>query len=123
MFHDEDQFFSHNNTNKIWAHNTVGKSCSYYGQIYPHIIDFISNKAPVTTQVFKSLYFHSDVQEYFSSTRASRIVDNETYQKIVLYNTDQTSGLRNIIRKGNDNPFVSVTSAPEDVIIEKSEGV
>ena len=73
--------------------------------------------------MFRNLFLHSDVQEYFAPTENFRIVNEEIFQQVVLYNTDQISGLRNIIRKGNTNPYVSVTSAPEDVIIEKSEGV
>lgn len=122
MFNDEDTFFTATD-NGIWEHNKINKSCSFYGTIYPHIVDFISNQAAATTQVFKNLFLHADVQEYFAPTRNSRIVNNEIFQQVVLYNTDQISGLRNIIRKDSTNPYVSVTSAPEDVIIEKSEGV
>lgn len=122
MFNDEDTFFS-SIDNRIWEHNIEGTYQSYYEITYPHIIDFISNEAGATTQVFRNLFLHSDVQEYFAPTENFRIVNEEIFQQVVLYNTDQISGLRNIIRKGNTNPYVSVTSAPEDVIIEKSEGV
>jgi hypothetical protein len=104
MFHNEDTFFSVNDSVSIWEHNS-GPYQEYYGTKYPFIVDTIAvktangNNAPVDSDNFFANQFVMDV------TQSESPIQNKFFDQVIFYNTHQSSGLKDI--EVNDTEFFS----------------
>lgn len=111
IFNNENTFYTSNNTSSIWTHNTDNYQ-NYYGKQYPFIIDLISvrsnNSSPIPT----------DSDKFFSNNYLLDILDSDStlirdefFNNVIFYNTNQSSGLLDIIVKTNPFTTYSTTSA------------
>lgn len=105
IFNDNYNFYS-TQSNSIFKHN-VGYYQQYYGTKADHIIEVIFNEAPAQTKVFTGVNYVSDVQEYIPTSDQYRNVLDTTFDRLIAYNTVQSTGLQNILFKGVDNPFAN----------------
>jgi hypothetical protein len=95
-----DRFYSWiNGVDNIYRHNVKGKYQTYYGQYYPHIIEFVSLSSPLTTRIWDYLRFQTEARQY--SATHETYVDKRliTHNKLLVYNTRQCSGVLNLIVK------------------------
>ena len=91
----ERTFFSvinHDNISSIHQHNVRCDSyCNFYGVDYPHGFTLpINNRSEV--QVLNSVEFQSETFLYNSNCKDRYHVLNQTYDKSLIYNTEQCSG-------------------------------
>ena len=99
-----DKFYSYISTNNnIWRHNTRGSYQTYYGVYYPHILEYVSLSSPIVTRIWESLILQTDVKT-FDSTLLEYIDEKDiTFNKIILYNSRQCSGVLDLIVKNLDS--------------------
>lgn len=93
MFHNYSDLF----TNGIYKHNT-DNYLEYYGLKYPHIVDFAVPLSAAEIKYANNIFYSSD------TTQSNTKVDT-TFNKIVAYNSQQTTGIQDLIPK--DQPFQS----------------
>ena len=96
-------------TGQIWKHllNTT-KYNNYYGKIYPYIIEYpfayqYQDEILQNVQDYSKVYKH--IKDPFNSfTDFEKIeVNNEWFNKAILYNGQQSSGILNLIPKPINN--------------------
>jgi hypothetical protein len=95
-------FYIHNNATfysfkhgleGLWKHNIPGKYGSFYGKVYPFIVDFVmlSHKG-VITSTWEYLNFIVEVMKYDLSTDEYYDVNTEFFNRMIAYNSRQCSG-------------------------------
>ena len=96
-------------TGQIWKHllNTT-KYNNYYGKIYPYIIEYpfayqYQDEILQNVQDYSRVYKH--IKDQFNSfTDFEKVeVNNEWFNKAVLYNGQQSSGILNLVPKPINN--------------------
>lgn len=82
--------------NNIWEHNIKGSYQTFYNKHYPHIIEYVINNNPGLTKITNTLQFQTEAKTYNENIKS--YVDDlyTTFNKAVLYNTRQCSGLINL---------------------------
>ena len=96
-------------TGQIWKHllNTT-KYNNYYGKIYPYIIEYPftyqhQDEILQNVQDYSRVYKH--IKDPFNSfTDFEKVeVNNEWFNKVILYNGQQSSGILNLVPKPINN--------------------
>lgn len=123
-----EKFYSwtYGNSN-LWKHNVVGKYQTYYGKLYPHIIEYISIDNPTVTKTWESINLQTEAKSYYPDL--NEFVDERfiTFNKAVLYNTRQCSGeldlaVKDIELGGNDYLFNQISNVDKfQSIIDRTE--
>ena len=101
--------YTETSTGQIWKHllNTT-KYNNYYGKIYPYIIEYpfayqYQDEILQNVQDYSRVYKH--IKDPFNSfTDFEKVeVNNEWFNKSVLYNGQQSSGILNLVSKPINN--------------------
>jgi hypothetical protein len=88
-------------TNGPYKHN-YGNYQSYYGVKQPHVIDLVTMLNPHEGKLPQAIYYNSRVETYDAQHQNYKPV-NATYDKLIAYNSFQSSGQHNLDLKVN--PF------------------
>lgn len=86
----------------IWKHNKVGHYQTYYGELYPFIVDYISISNPLQTRVFDAIQLICDAEIYDSVRDEFTDIDTYFFNKVIAYNSRQCTGELNIKVKNED---------------------
>lgn len=107
--HTASNFFSwkHNTiTNSLWKHNIKGKYQTYYDTFFPHIVEYVSLSNPLTTRIWNHIKLITEAEKYNESIKEFYDFRFATFNKMVLYNSRQCSGLVNLVVKDTkSNPI------------------
>lgn len=102
--HAQERFYSWpQGSRHIWKHNIQGSYRTFYDTVYPFIVEYVDNPSPVSTKVWDYLMFQTETKEYDSVTEEYKDIRDITFNKVLLYNTEQTSGILNITPKQNQS--------------------
>jgi Holliday junction resolvase len=99
--HDNKTFYSFKQgVLGLWKHNIPHKFQTFYGIVYPFIIDIVSlaDKGLITS-VWEYFNFLVEVQKYDSSSQEYVDVNEKFFDRIIAYNSRQCSGELNIVVK------------------------
>ena len=121
-------------TGQIWKHllNTT-KYNNYYGKIYPYIIEYpfayqYQDEILQNVQDYSRVYKH--IKDPFNSfTDFEKVeVNNEWFNKAVLYNGQQSSGILNLIPKPINNlkkyaSYPKFNSDSKSILYTKSDNL
>lgn len=102
-FNIPEKFFSWIPENdNIWRHNSLGNYQTFYGELYPHIIEYVSVSNPVITRIWNSIMLQTEAKTYIPDLQ--QYVDERyiTFNKAVLYNSRQCSGEMDLIVKDTE---------------------
>jgi hypothetical protein len=125
--HTPERFFSFIfGNNNVWQHNRANHYQNYYGVRKPFIVEFISNSNPMETRIYNRVLLITEAENFI--TTADTHVDERfiTFNKAILYNSRQCSGLVNLVAKDTQNPLANYTPQQIDdsiptVEIDKNE--
>lgn len=97
-------FFTINN-NTIWKHNDRWDSfCNFYGDDYPWEIEYpVITPNNVTT--LRNIEYTMDVYKYYNDGQDFHHVLDQNFDRAVVYNTEQISGLLKLRLKGKKSPL------------------
>ena len=96
---------------KIWRHNVRTDSfVNYYGQDYPWEVEF-PVVTPNTITTIRSLEYTLDVYKYFNNGKDFNHILDENFDRAIIYNSEQNSGLLKLNLKPKNDPF-SLLSYP-----------
>ncbi len=101
-FHVQEKFYSWlQGSRYLWKHNRQGHYRTFYGVTYPFIVEYVDNPSPITTKVWDYLMFQTEAKEFDPVTQEYRDIRDVTFNKVLFYNTEQISGILNIVPKQN----------------------
>ena len=100
--HAQERFYSWlQGSRYIWKHNIQGSYRTFYGVVYPFIVEFIDNPSPLTSKVWEYMMFQTEAKQFDSTTKEYNDIINTTFNKVMFYNSEQISGILNIVPKQN----------------------
>ncbi len=99
-----------------WKHN-VGEYQTYQGIKYPFVLDIIAQHNPLDAKLSTNIFYTSNVTSYDETTNAFRQEDI-TFDKLVCYNSSQTTGYQDILPKTQFLMDIDETS----VLVDKVDG-
>lgn len=118
-------FFSIKN-NAIWRHNNRWDSyCNYYGTDYPWEVEYpVVTPNNVTT--LRNIEYTMDVYKFFNDGKDFHHVLDENFDRAILYNSEQISGLLRLRLTGKNAPldlvnYPQVTANGIDILFSKEE--
>lgn len=97
-----DRFFSwvasENNifakaANSIWEHNKAKTYCTYYGKEYPYILEYVLISTPVREKIYNHIGLSTIALKYNENTKQEYENRLITFNKAVVYNSHQCSGM------------------------------
>lgn len=83
--------------NKIWEHNIKGSYQTFYKELKPHIIEYISVNSPVVTKVWDYFQINTQAQKFVNDVFVDDL--HTTFNKGIFYNSRQCSGELTFITK------------------------
>lgn len=86
----------------IYRHNAIGNYQTFYGKYYPHILEYVAVSNPLPTKIWNHIQLQTDAREYKPSYEDFVESRYTTFNKLVLYNSRQCSGLLNLKVKDVD---------------------
>jgi len=108
----------------LWKHNTLGLYNNYYGTLKPFIVEIVSNQNPLQTKIFDYIKFLSEAQRYDSITRQFREDRYTTFNKAIIYNTRQSTGLVELSSKSvtsADYLMEQINNSPNEALLSRGE--
>lgn len=118
-------FFSIKN-NAIWRHNNRWDSyCNYYGTDYAWEVEYpVVTPNNVTT--LRNIEYTMDVYKFFNDGKDFHHVLDENFDRAILYNSEQISGLLRLRLTGKNAPldlvnYPQVTANGIDILFSKEE--
>ena len=97
-----ENFFTGEKGNGVWKHNEIyNKYNNFFGEVHPYIIEqAIDLKGQA--EVFQGVKSETKVYFYHSASQATE-VDNKFFNKAIIYNDEQNSGLIKLTAKPKNN--------------------
>jgi hypothetical protein len=110
----------------IWKHNSRWDSyANYYGQDYPWEIEYpIVTPNNVTT--LRSVEYTLDVYKFFNDGKDFNHILDENFDRAIIHNSEQMSGLLRLKLKGKNNPldlvnYPQISPNGIDILYSKEE--
>lgn len=125
--HNQSNFYSFKtDNNNIWKHNLEGSYQTFYDTFYPHIIEYVSVSNPIQTRIFDDITFITEARKYDSTLKQYADVEDVTHNKIILYNSKQSSGEQTMIVKDteaiiSDYLLHQTINNPGEILIDRNE--
>lgn len=110
-----DRFFSWvPKSNVLWRHNVIGNYQTFYGVKHPHIIEYVSIDNPLVTKIWNTVRLQTEAKTYDYTLKEYTDERYVTFNKAILYNTRQCSGLMDLKVK---NPEVEGVNYMWDQVV------
>lgn len=113
MMNNHNTFYS----NGAWKHNE-GDFQTYYNSKQPHIVDLVIPQHLMDGKLSANVFYTSDSTWYNDSTKTYQ-TDDLTYDGLIAYNTNQSSGYMPIVVKQNNFQQDQVGSVMVDKVDNK----
>ena len=123
--HVQEKFYSWNQGSRyLFKHNRPNHYQTFYNVRYPFIVEYVDNPSAMTTKVWDSLLFQTEAKKF--DTTSQEYLDQRyvTFNKVLFYNTQQISGILNMVPKqdGNINYlYQQTTNSPNQITIDRNE--
>ena len=118
-------FFTINN-NTIWKHNDRWDNfCNFYGDDYPWEIEYpVVTPNNVTT--LRNIEYTMDVYKYYNEGQDFHHILDQNFDRALVYNTEQISGLLKLKLKGKKSPldlvnYPQVSASGIEILYSKEE--
>lgn len=97
------------NGNGVWKHNQrCDLFCNFYGVDYPFDIEFLSATGQMVNSV-RSIEYLLEAYRYYNDCQDKFHVLDENFDHAMIYNSEQVSGLLELVKKEKSNPFAMLT--------------
>jgi hypothetical protein len=119
-----DKFYSWiYGNNYIWKHNRVGHYQTFYNKLYKFIIEYVDNNNPLVTKIYDAIKFQTEAKVYENLTDTYIDENNITFNKIILYNTHQISGILDMLVKDVELEYINnqVLNNLQSIHIDRNE--
>ena len=108
--------------NSLYKHHE-GLFGFYYGKSHDYIIELISLSNPLTTRTWEDITLQVQVKKYDEEAKDYIYVKNTIFDKVILYNSNQSSGeLEMVVKKDSDDYLTDQTiNKVGSIIISNNE--
>jgi hypothetical protein len=101
------------------------KYCNFYGVDYPFEVEFVASTGQSISTI-KSVEYILEAYKYFNNCRDKHHVLDENFDRAVVYNSEQISGMLNLNLKPKNDPvallnYPKVNSSSIDIHYAKEE--
>ncbi len=117
-----------NQKSSVWIHNLIHTSYQrFYGKLEPYILEYpFAFKA--NDEIIQDVQDYTSIYEYYNENDFYEINDNVWFNKAILYNGQQTSGVLNLYPKpkGKLNLYFNYpkyNTDSKDIIYTKSDNI
>ncbi len=114
-----------NGNNNIWRHNILGNYQTYYGNLYPYIIEYVLTEGALQNKTFEDIMIYLESKKYDPISKTFYDTDRHFFTKLLAYNSRQCTGILNIIVKDKeDADFFSNQISNhnlQDIIADRNE--
>lgn len=122
---DVSRFYSSDNSQEAWLHNTNNTTFhSFYGTAHPYVLDYPFHYN-IQDEILQSIKDYTKVNRI---TNAQSFVqtDDIYFNKSIVYNDQQCSGVRNLVPKPKNNllsylQYPRVNGSAIDILVVKSD--
>lgn len=117
------EFYSwRNGDNSIYEHNKDNHYQTFYGERFPHIIEYVDNKKPRETKMWDYLSIQSHATRFNEEFQEDVDVD-VTFNKLIAYTSKQTTGLQALVPKVDGLGYLEkqVTNSVNTIPIDRNE--
>ena len=114
-------------TSSFWKHNRKGHYQNFYGERKPFSVEYTAMSEPFKTKIWDDLLIHTEAKRYNETRKQYADVRDVTFNKAILYNSRQCTGLLNMKVKDTTTPDVDYMSQqivnvdPGTIIIDRNE--
>ncbi|ALN97276.1 virion structural protein [Flavobacterium phage Fpv1] len=119
-----DKFYSWiYGNNNIWKHNKEGHYQTFYDKLNPFVLEYVDNNNPLVTKIYDAIKFQTEAKQYLIDSDSYVDKSNITFNKILLYNTHQISGILDMLVKDVDLEYVNnqVLNSLQSIHIDRNE--
>lgn len=119
MYNDADVFYSVvKDDNKTWSHDSENYQ-TYYGTKHDFVVDYIYNPNYGTEKIFNSIQYISKVTSYDNITKNPVLKRDVTFNKMIVYNNDQSSGLTSLVVPSG--PYDSINWTRGQALVKRTD--
>ena len=124
---DTNDFYSGIQNDKIYKHWDKFSFQTYYDKVYPFEVMLTTSKEELTS-ILQSIEYNLKVQKYLNNNYQDLYENHKiNFNKAIISTDNQSSGLMNLIRKDNQNPYQSLqypkpNTDSIDILYSKIEG-
>lgn len=112
LFCDQDNFYTVKGT-KIFKHLHNENFQTFYGKKYDCIVEYVS--ADLISEDFHTLSYYANTQKWDSPRKKFVNVYNITFDRLLVYNDEHTTGLLNLVFVDrNTDPYAGITYSPNN---------
>lgn len=115
MYNNDEKFFTFVNSNQAYDHLHLGKYTNFYGTRYDFMLETV-HYAP-NTSTLEAINWHTKVEQYDTSRERFKAVDDVTFDTVIAYTHEQSSGPTSIVVKGRNEAYM--TYAVDQTMAEK----
>lgn len=113
-------------SNSLWKHHITGKYQTYYDMFFPHIIEYVSLSNPIVTRIWNHFKLITETSKYNESSKEFFDFRYVTFNKMIVYNSRQCSGLVQLVvkdTKANPADYLNqqITNNSNFSVIDKNE--
>ena len=102
--HTQEKFYSwKTGETSLYKHNIEGSYQTFYGTYYPFIVEYVDNPSPISSKVYDWVLFQTEAKKFDAVKREYVDQRNVTFNKVLFYNTEQISGVLNMVPKHNSS--------------------
>lgn len=103
-FHVQEKFYSWpQGSTSLWKHNIENNYQTFYGVRYPFIVEYVDNPSPLTSKIWGGIMFQTEAKKYDVASQEYIDQRNVTFNKVLIYNTEQISGELTLVPKQNSS--------------------
>jgi len=107
----------------LWKHNRLNHYQTFYGEFKPFIVEYVDGNNPLVTKVWESLKLNTEAKQWNEDTES--FVDKRyvTFNKVLVYNTEQISGILDLMYKTEDANYINnqITNSATSIPIDRNE--
>lgn len=93
----------------VWRHDSrTDLFCNFYGKDYPFEVEFVSSTGQVVNTV-RSVEYVLECFKYFNDGQDKYHLLDENFDRAIVYNSEQISGLLTLKLKEKNNPLAMLT--------------
>ena len=107
----------------LWKHNKLGHYQTFYDTHNPFIIEYVDTTQMLATKIWDGITLQTEAKKWNSDVEEYADQRFITFNKILLYNTNQISGILEMITKGNNQDYIleQIINTPGTIIINRDE--
>lgn len=116
-FNDHKNFYTTSQDSILWKHD-ANEYQLFYGTKYPFIIDTTFSFNPIISSVTSNINIAAQFEKYSPSTNSYSTLEDRFFNKGIIYNSHQSTGLQTITIK---DTFDTVDDTSTNILVKRAD--